>query len=53
METFETYDPEGFYDELIDAEGTPRPGARLLVDKIESLPPGDLVLRQKVPKPCC
>jgi len=47
METFATYDPEDFYDELIAADGTPRPGAQLLVDKIESLPPGDLVMRQK------
>ena len=47
METFATYDPEDFYDELIDANGKPRPGAQLLVDKIESLPNGDLALRQK------
>ena len=47
METFSTYDPEEFYDELIDAQGRPRPGAQLLVDKIESLPNGDLALRQK------
>ena len=47
METFETYDPEDFFDELIDADRNPRPGARLLVDKIESLPPGNLALRQK------
>ena len=47
METFGTYDPEDFFDELIDTEGHPRRGARLLVDKIESLPPGDLLLRQK------
>ena len=47
METFDVYDPEDFYDELIDANGNPRPGAQLLVDKIESLPEGDLVLRQK------
>ena len=46
METLSTYDPEDFYDELIDADGHPRPGARLLVDKIESLPNGDLALRQ-------
>ena len=44
---FATYDPGDFYDELIDAGGQPRIGARLLVDKIESLPPGDLSLRQK------
>lgn len=47
METFTTYDPEGFYDELIDQEGMPRPGVQLLVDKIESLPKGDLKQRQK------
>ncbi len=47
METFKTYDPEDYYDELIDADGKPRPGAQLLIDKIESLPDGDLILRQK------
>ncbi len=46
METFTTYDPEGFYDELVDEKGNPRPGVQLLVDKIESLPEGDLKLRQ-------
>ncbi len=47
METFRTYDPEGFYDELIDENGTPRPGVELLVNKIDSMPKGDLVFRQK------
>ncbi|MCB2168649.1 MAG: circularly permuted type 2 ATP-grasp protein [Deltaproteobacteria bacterium] len=47
METFRTYDTGDFYDELIEANGRPRSGAQLLVDKIESLPAGDLVLRQK------
>lgn len=47
METFKTYDPENYFDELIETDGTPRPGAKLLVDKIESLPEGDLALRQK------
>lgn len=47
METFKTYNPEDFYDELIDENGIPRPGAQLLVDKINSLPNGDLGLRQK------
>jgi len=47
METFNTYDPGDYYDELIEADGNPRPGSRLLVDKIESLPPGDLAIRQK------
>jgi uncharacterized circularly permuted ATP-grasp superfamily protein len=47
METFGSYETGDFYDELIDADGNPRPGARLLVDKIESLPAGDLSMRQK------
>ena len=47
METFKTYDPEDYYDELIDENGRPRSGAQLLIDKIESLPEGDLALRQR------
>nr|WP_321467363.1 circularly permuted type 2 ATP-grasp protein [uncultured Desulfobulbus sp.] len=47
METFSSYDPGEFYDELIEPDGKPRPGAQLLVDTIESLPPGDLAMRQK------
>ena len=47
MNTFRSYDPEDFYDELIDADGTPRAGARLLIEKINSLPDGDLAIRQK------
>jgi uncharacterized circularly permuted ATP-grasp superfamily protein len=47
METFTTYKPAGFYDELIDEKGNPRQGVQLLVDKIESLPKGNLQLRQK------
>ncbi|EFK08477.1 conserved hypothetical protein [delta proteobacterium NaphS2] len=47
MVTFKNYDTGGFYDELIDENGHPRPGAQLLVDKIESLPEGDLTMRQK------
>jgi uncharacterized circularly permuted ATP-grasp superfamily protein len=47
MESFAVYDPGDFYDELVDPNGMPRPGARLLVEKIESLPEGDLILRQK------
>jgi uncharacterized circularly permuted ATP-grasp superfamily protein len=46
MDTFKSYDPGDFYDELIDADGAPRPGARLLVDQIESLPPGKLAMHQ-------
>jgi uncharacterized circularly permuted ATP-grasp superfamily protein len=47
MKAFASYDPGEFFDELVDADGQPRPGSRLLVDKIESLPPGGLAIRQK------
>lgn len=47
MKVFSNYNLEDFYDELLDSSGQPRPGARLLVDMIESLPPGDLAMRQK------
>lgn len=46
MNTFKTYDPGEFYDELIGPDGNPRPGAKLLVDKIDSMPSGDLAMRQ-------
>jgi len=44
---FKSYDTENFYDELIDSAGVPRPGARILIERIESLPDGDIVVRQK------
>ena len=47
MKAFASYDPGDFFDELVEADGQPRPGSRLLVDKIESLPPGGLAMRQK------
>jgi uncharacterized circularly permuted ATP-grasp superfamily protein len=47
MKAFASYKLEDFYDELIDGNGLPRDGAKLLVDTIESLPPGDLHIRQK------
>ena len=47
MSTFSSYDPGDFYDELIAPGGIPRPGVQLLVDKIESLPPGQLAMRQQ------
>lgn len=46
MDAFKTYDPENFYDELIEADGRPRPWAQLIVEKITSLPEGELILRQ-------
>lgn len=44
---FNTYDTEGFYDELIQSSGIPRPSARILVERIESLQEGHLLGRQK------
>lgn len=43
---FEKYSPEGFYDELFEAEDSPRPGAKLLVERINKLAEGDLKQRQ-------
>jgi uncharacterized circularly permuted ATP-grasp superfamily protein len=41
------YDTEGFYDEMFMADGQPRPGASLLVQRIASLPAGALLQRQR------
>lgn len=43
---FDTYDTGGFYDELMEGPGKPRPGAEVLVDRIQSLSKGDLLRRQ-------
>jgi uncharacterized circularly permuted ATP-grasp superfamily protein len=43
---FKDYDIGGFYDEMFESPDTPRAGSRLLVQKIESLPPGELKRRQ-------
>jgi len=44
---FSTYQTEGFYDELFDVNGTPRPGAQLLVQKIETLARESLLTKQQ------
>jgi uncharacterized circularly permuted ATP-grasp superfamily protein len=44
---FSKYLTEGFYDEMFDENDAPRPGAELLIDKIESLPENDLLHKQK------
>lgn len=44
---FHGYATEGFYDELFFEGGQPRPPAQLLVDRINSLAPGDLTARQR------
>jgi uncharacterized circularly permuted ATP-grasp superfamily protein len=42
----DAYDPEGFYDELFETVGKPRPRANLLVQNLESMPEGELARRQ-------
>jgi len=44
--TFAGYQTEGFLDEVFDASGQPRPEARVLVERINSLEPGELAQRQ-------
>ena len=45
--TFDGYDTGGFHDEMFLPGGTPRPEARLLVDRIEGLPGGELLRRHQ------
>lgn len=44
---FNGYNTDGFFDELFDDQGTVRPGAAILLDRIQQLPDGDLVRRQQ------
>ncbi|MGV3484286.1 MAG: circularly permuted type 2 ATP-grasp protein [Planctomycetaceae bacterium] len=44
--SFQNYSTENFFDELIDADGRPRPDAGPIVDIINQLPSGDLIRRQ-------
>jgi len=44
---FTNYDPGDFYDELFQPDGLPRPHARGLVEKVNSLPDEDLRRRQE------
>ena len=39
---FHSYQRDGFYDEMFEADGIPRPQARLLLETIESLEEGQL-----------
>ncbi len=43
---FDQYETDGFYDELFEGPGRPRPEARLLVERIQSLSDGDVIRRQ-------
>ena len=44
--SFEHYSTDKFFDEIIDANGRPRPDAAPLVEVINQLPGGDLLRRQ-------
>jgi uncharacterized circularly permuted ATP-grasp superfamily protein len=44
---FNSYDPEAFFDELFSAPGQPRPGAQVLIDRINELPEGVMRHRQE------
>jgi len=44
---FDGYDTGDFYDEMFAPGGKPRPDARLLVEMIESLSDGEVLLRQR------
>ncbi|PLX93210.1 MAG: hypothetical protein C0621_08085 [Desulfuromonas sp.] len=44
---FDNYQTDGFFDEMFDAQGGPRPGANLVMERINALPPEELVRRQK------
>ena len=43
---FATYETANFYDEMFLTDGSPRSGARLLQERIASLPDGELLARQ-------
>jgi uncharacterized circularly permuted ATP-grasp superfamily protein len=43
---FTDYDLGPFFDEMFEASGRPRPGCRMLYDKIAALPPGEVLARQ-------
>jgi uncharacterized circularly permuted ATP-grasp superfamily protein len=45
--TFSNYKLDGFYDELFEREGTPRPAARILFEQLKTLPIEDLRQRQQ------
>src|SRR5271165_2089460 len=44
---FSDYDTDGFFDEMFDDRGIPRPPASLLANRLKSLAAGELNRRQK------
>lgn len=45
--TFDGYDTTGYFDEMFLEDGSPRQGAERLLQRINSLPPGELRARQQ------
>ena len=46
MTGFDGYNTEGFYDEMLAPDGSARPAAQMLMERIESFPEGELARRQ-------
>ena len=46
MTGFEEYSTDGFYDEMFAPDGSARPAAQMLVERIEGFPEGELTRRQ-------
>ena len=44
---FTAYDTAGFFDEMFEADAHPRVGSALLVQRIQALPAGELLRRQR------
>jgi len=44
---FASYETEGFFDEMIGADGHPRTSAQVLVQKLAALPDGEIARRQE------
>ena len=44
---FKSYDPEDFYDELFESKGKPRPGTKILINRLKSFSKGEILRRQK------
>ncbi len=44
---FDSYEPGEFYDELFTSKNIPRPAANLLIERINSLSTGELLMRQQ------
>ncbi len=45
--SFSQYQSDGFFDEMFDSEGQPRPDCRPLYDRIRSISADDLIRRQR------